>query len=267
MGARVVLIEGARDTLADPLKEILARNETGHDREDAFLVLTAQNLTARSALRRLFEGAGGLASLGLYPEPPDQAELAALLDQAGFFCGMTPEAVQALAETAHRIDRGALLQLVEKMAVFSIGRAEPLDQETLASLLPSAADSDLDRLVAAVAEGRAGAVAPLISRMASAGVGAAGMLISTGRHFRQLLGLAVAEEGIEAALSRLRPPAFGSRRQALAAQARRWGPGRLESANRLLFQADRSLRSAGERPDRALVERCLIRLAMIVARD
>jgi hypothetical protein len=33
-----------------------------------------------------------------------------------------------------------------------------------------------------------------------------------------------------------------------------------------LFQADRGLRAPGDRPDRALVERCLIRLAMMVAR-
>jgi DNA polymerase-3 subunit delta len=133
-------------------------------------------------------------------------------------------------------------------------------------LLPVAADSELDRLVAAVAEGRADAVGPLIGRLAAAGVGAAGMLIAAGRHFRQLLGLAAARDGIDSALGRLRPPAFGPRRQALAAQARRWGPGRLETANRLLFQADRTLRSAGSRPDRALVERCLIRLAMMVGR-
>ncbi len=269
-GRRVVLIEGARDTLAGPLKEILAGIDP-HDGsrradQDAFLVVTASGLTARSALRRLFEGAGGLASLGLYPEPPGEAELAALLGEAGLAGGLSSEAAQDLAAGADQIDRGALLQLIEKIGVFSLDRNGPLDQAALAPLLPAAADSGLDRLVAVVAEGRAEAVGPLIGRLSAAGVGAAGMLIATGRHFRQLLGLAAARDGIDAALGRLRPPAFGPRRQALAAQARRWGPGRLETANRLLFQADRTLRSAGARPDRALVERCLIRLAMMAAR-
>jgi DNA polymerase-3 subunit delta len=262
----VVLIENARDALAGPLKDILAAAGSGDAKEDAFLVITAQSLTARSTLRRLFEGAGWLASLGLYPEPPNDAELTALLDKAGFMCGLTPEAAQNLASVANQIDRGALLQLIEKISVYALDLADPLDQEGLAPLLPAAADSELDRLVAAVAEGQTGAVTPLIARMTAAGVGATGMLIAAGRHFRQLLGLAVAQDGIEAALGRLRPPAFGPRRQALAAQARRWGPGRLESANRVLFQADRALRSAGDRPDRALVERCLIRLAMMVER-
>jgi DNA polymerase-3 subunit delta len=258
-GRRVVLIEGARDPLAGPLKEILA----GIGPEDAFLAVTASGLTARSALRRLFEAAGGLAALGLYPEPPGEAELAALLREAGPAGGLTSEAAQDLAAVANQIDRGALLQLIEKIAVFALDQDGPLDQNALAPLLPAAADSEIDRLVAAVTEGRAEAVGPLIGRLAAAGVGAAGMLIATGRHFRQLLGLAAARDGIDAALGRLRPPAFGPRRRALAAQARHWGPGRLETANRLLFQADRTLRSAGGRPDRALVERCLIRLAMM----
>jgi DNA polymerase-3 subunit delta len=274
-GRRVVLIEGARDTLAAPLKAILAAigpDGPAQDApQDALLIVTAEGLTARSALRKLFEGSAGgsgrLVSLGLYPEPPGAAELAALLGQAGLSGGLTPEAAQNLAAVAAQIDRGALLQLIEKIAVFSLNRDEALDPEALAPLLPMAADVEIDRLVAAVAEGQTEAVGPLIGRLTAAGVGATGMLIATGRHFRQLLSLAAARDGIEAALGRLRPPVFGPRRQALATQARRWGPGRLESANRLLFQTDRTLRSPGDRPDRAVVERCLIRLAMMGARE
>jgi DNA polymerase-3 subunit delta len=217
-------------------------------------------------LRRLFEGSGALAALGLYPEPPDMTELTALLGDAGLGRALTAEAMQDLATIAGQTDRGSLGQLIEKIAVFSLDRTDPLGPEALAPLLPMAAGNDLDRLVAAVAEGQAEAVGPLVARMAAAGVGASGMLIATGRHFRQLLGLAAAQDGIDAALGRLRPPAFGPRRRALAAQARRWGPRRLEAATRLLFQADRTLRSPGSRPDRALVERTLIRLAMMVAR-
>ena len=117
-GLRVVLIENARDALAGPLKDILAAAGSGDANEDAFLVITAQNLTARSALRRLFEGEAGLASLGLYPEPPDAAELAELLDKAGLTGGLTPAAAQDLAFVATQIDRGTLLQLIEKIAVF-----------------------------------------------------------------------------------------------------------------------------------------------------
>ncbi|MFQ5565731.1 MAG: DNA polymerase III subunit delta [Paracoccaceae bacterium] len=264
-GRRVVLIEGARDALAGPLKDVLAGIGPPAPNPDAFLLVTAPGLTARSALRRLFETADGLASLGLYPDAPGEADLDSLLGAAGLGGRLTPEARQDLAAVATRIDRGSFLQLIEKIDIYLLSPEKPLGQEALAPLLPAAADSALDRLMAAVAEGRAEAVGPLIGRLAAAGIGSAGMLIATGRHFRQLLRLAAARDGIDAALGRLRPPVFGPRRRALAAQARRWGPARLETANRLLFQADRTLRSAGDRPDRALVERCLIRLAMMAA--
>ncbi|HSF96857.1 MAG TPA: DNA polymerase III subunit delta [Thermohalobaculum sp.] len=261
-GRRVVLIEGARDSLAGPLGQVMAECGPG----DAFLVVTAEGLGARSALRRLFEGGRGLVSLGLYPDAPDAAEIAALLAAAGLRAGLTPEAARMLEGAAAGIDRGSLAQLVEKIAVHGLDRETALGTDELEQLLPAAADSELDRLVTAVADGQAAAVGPMIARLTASGAGPVAMLIAAERHFRQLLGLASAGDGIDAALGRLRPPAFGARRSQLAAQARRWGPTRLETASRLLFQADRGLRAPGTRPDRALVERCLIRLAMMAGR-
>jgi DNA polymerase-3 subunit delta len=261
-GRRVVLIEGARDSLAAPLARVLE----GIGPDDAVLVVTAEGLAARSALRRLFEDGAALAALGLYPDPPDAAELVGMLSSAGLEAGLTPEAVEALVAVAGQTGRGALGQLVETIALYALGRGAPLGLAELEPLLPGAAESDLDRLVAAVAGGRPAAVGPMIARLGAAGTGPVAMLIAAGRHFRQLLAVAVAPDGIEAGLKRLRPPPFGARRDGLAAQARHWGPARLEVANRLLFQADRGLRAPGDRPDRALVERCLIRLAMMVAR-
>jgi len=261
-GRRVVLIEGARDALAGALAPVLQ----GIGPEDAFLAVTAEGLTARSALRRLFEQGAGLVALGLYPDPPDAAELAAMLDAAGLTAGLTPEAAEALGALAGQTGRGALGPLIEKIALYALGRDAPLGLDELEPLLPSAAEAELDRLIAVVAEGRPAAVGPMIARLSAAGTGPVAMLIAAERHFRQLLALAVAPDGIEAGLKRLRPPAFGARRDGLITQARRWGPTRLEAANRLLFQADRCLRAPGDRPDRALVERCLIRLAMMVAR-
>lgn len=261
-GRPAVLIEGAGDALARPLAGILP--EIGP--EDAYLVVTAGNLAARSALRKLFEGTGGLVALAFYADPPDAAELDDLLGRAGLSGALTPEAAAGLAAAAGAMDRGALLQLIETVAVYALDRDAPLDAGELAPLLPAAAESQLDRLMGAVAEGRAEAVGPMMTRLAAAGVGPVAMLIAAGRHFRLLLGLASAPEGVGAALGKLRPPVFGPRRDALAAQARRWDAGRLEAALRLVFQTDRRLRSPGDRPDRALVERCLIRLAMMAGR-
>lgn len=261
-GRPVVLIEGAGDALARPLGEILA----GLGSEDGFLVVTAGNLGKGSGLRRLFEGADSLVALGFYAGPLAPGELDGLLAGASLEGALSPEARAELAAAAEAMDRGALMQLIAMLGTYALDHDGPVEAAELAGLLPEAAESQLDRLVGAVAEGRADAVGPLMTRLTAAGVGPVAMLIAAGRHFRLLLGLVTAPEGAGAALGRLRPPVFGPRREALAAQARRWDTGRLEAALRLIFQTDRTLRSAGERPDRALVERCLIRLAMLAGR-
>ncbi len=61
----------------------------------------------------------------------------------------------------------------------------------------------------------------------------------------------------------MRPPVFGPRRDKLIRQAGAWGLARLEQALTLLVETDLSLRSAQRAPQMAVMERALIRLAML----
>lgn len=259
-GRRVVLIPGAKDALAKPLGDILA----GVTPEDAFLVIEAEALVGKSALRRLFEGDKRLAALGLYPQPSGAAELGEWLLAAGLRHGLAEDAMGEVVAAAQELDAGTLDQLVKTIAVFGLDKDRPLDAREIAALLPRTSDSGLDPLIDAVADGRVGEVGPMIGRVWAAGMTPTGVLIAVGRHFRRLLSVASAAGGPEQGLARLRPPVFGPRREALFRQTRRWGAPRLERAIRLLFAAARTLRSPGERPDRAIVERALIRLSMMV---
>ncbi|MBK0400534.1 DNA polymerase III subunit delta [Limibaculum sp. M0105] len=261
-GRRVVLIETARDEIAETLKAVLA-DISG---EDAFIVAEAGALAPRSSLRKLFEGSRVAAACGLYPDPPDPAELAADLKAAGLAAGLTREAEGALAAAVHELDRAQLTQLVEKIALYGASESQPLDAQAVLGLMPAATEAELDRLIDAVAAGRADEVVPLLSRVAAGGGSPVQVLIAAGRMFRQLVTLASAPDGIEAAIARLRPPVFGPRRTALSRQAAAWSSGRAEAALRLLQETDLTLRSPGARPDRAMVERCLIRIAMMGAR-
>lgn len=258
-GRAVVLIEAAGEALARPLADILPEMTA----EDAFLVVTAGSLPARSGLRKLFEGNDRFVALSFHGGSLEPAELEELLAGAGLRGRLDGGAMDALGAAAQGMDRGALLQLIEKIAVYMLGREPQLEAAELGALFPQAGETELDRLVAAVAEGQAELVGPLIARIAASGVGPVTMLIAVARHFRALMNLATAADGIGPALARLRPPVFGARRDALAAQARAWNAAQLDSAIRLLFQTDRRLRSPGDRPDLAIVERCLIRLAMM----
>jgi DNA polymerase-3 subunit delta len=261
-GRRVVLVEGARDELTQIVKPLLETLSP----EDAFLVMEAGALAGKSTLRKLFEGARSVAACGLYPDPVDAADALRRLKEAGMTAGLAPEAEAALHGLLPDLDRAQATQFIEKIALFGLDREAPVSADDVIALAPAAADAEIDRLVEVVASGRAEEVAPLLSRIAGGGASPVQAIIAMGRHFRQLLALASAPDGPEAAINRLRPPAFGPRRQALMRQARIWTRPRAEAAVRLLQETDRTLRSPGTRPDRTLVERCFIRLAMMGAR-
>lgn len=262
-GRRVVHVEGARDFLAAQIKDLTA----DIDPDDAVLVLEADQLSAKSALRKVFDGDRRLVSAGLYPEPPGRADVERMLSDAGLNAGAEPDALDALAALAREIDEGAFRQFAGTVATFGLDRSEAIALAEVEALMPGRGEAELDQLVDAVAEGRVGEIAPLLLRLTMSGTTPAGILIATGRHFRRLFAVASAKGGTDQALNRLRPPVFGPRRNAFQRQVGQWGGVKLERAVRLIFDADRTLRSPGQRPDHAMVERALIRIAMMVARQ
>lgn len=259
-GRRVVLIEDAADAIAAKIGEVIDELNA----EDAFLIVTASNLTANSSLRKLFEKDARLASGGIYADAPDSTSILQALADAGFDVTIGPDGMPALLEIASGMDPGSFRQFIEKIGIYSDGTEREISGADIRSQAPASLDSEIDRLIAVVAEGRVAEVDPVLKRLSTGQVSATQILILAGRHFRSLVGLVNSDDGIEAALGRLRPPAFGPRRQALARQATAWGR-KAEEALRLLYDTDRRLRSPGQKAEMAMVERCLLRLAMMGA--
>ena len=258
-GRRVVLISGATDGVSASIKTVLPALTP----EDAFLVVTAGQLSPRSSLRKLFEDQASLAALPFYADAPDIAEIENRLRSAGVQAGLTDEARHLLGSLAQDMDYGAFLQFIETVALSALDRDTPLDADDIAALAPQDLEAGLDLLVSAVADGRPDQIGPLIRRLGTSGANPVGMILAAARHFRQLLAAANSVGGPEKSLTWIRPPA---RKSAMLRQLHLWSGTRLETANRLLFEADRQLRSAGQRPGTALAERVFLRLAMMAAR-
>lgn len=257
-GPRVVLVEDAADAAAPAIKAAL--EEWSHG--DAVIVVAAGSLTKTSALRKLFEGHRTAVAAPIYDDPPGEEEISRWLADAGLRA-VPPAAMRDLMALAKALDPGDFRQTVEKIGLYKHGDDQPLTGEEIAALAPATVEADVDDLIHAAAEGRSGDLGPLMLRIQTQGILPVTICISALRHFRALHAAASDPGGAAAGLSRLRPPVFGPRRERMARQAQSWGMRPLEDALHLLLDTDLTLRSSSRAPAMAVMERALIRLAMM----
>lgn len=256
-GQRVVLVEDAGDGLAKPLAETLDGWQPG----DAFLLVTAGQLTPRSSLRKLFETAPNALATAIYADPPGREDVEAALARAGIQ-NTSPDAMRDLLALAQVIDPGDLRQTLEKLFLYKSDDPSPVTPQDIAAIAPAITDAGLDEVIASVADGAVTDLAQALPRLAGQGTQPTGICIALNRYFRQLHAAATHPQGPDQALTRARPPVFGPRRDRMIRQARHWGSARLETILGLIVEADLTLRSASAAPQRAIVERLMIRIAM-----
>ncbi|MEM0947779.1 MAG: DNA polymerase III subunit delta [Pseudomonadota bacterium] len=260
-GARVVFVEDATDGASDAIAAALGDRQAG----DAQIVATAGTLNARSKLRKLFEAGRDTLAIGIYDDPPSRDEIEAILASTGL-SDLPRDAMSDLEALARILDPGDFRQTVEKIALYKLGDPEPLTPVEIAQLAPASTEAAIDDILNVVAEARRTEIGPLFARLRDQGVTPVSLSIAATRHFRALHAAACDPGGPGAGVARLRPPVFGPRRDRMIRQAQAWGVARLEAALRLLIDTDLTLRSASRAPAMGVMERTLIRLAMMGAR-
>ena len=255
-GPRAVLIDGGTDGLTDTLAAALDAWAEG----DAHLVVTAGQLPPASKLRKLFETRPDAYAAAIYDDPPSRAEIESVLKRAG--AGeITREAMAEIETLSRALDPGDFRQTIEKLALYKRGDATPVTPADVAAVAPTSTEADLDEVIDIVAEGRAGEIGPFLRRLEAQGATAVGLCIAATRHFRTLHAAAADSEGPARAFARARVPF--KRKDRMTRQAQTWGAVKAGEAIHLLTDTDLTLRSSSRAPDMALVERTLIRLAML----
>jgi DNA polymerase-3 subunit delta len=261
-GPRVAFVEDATDTLAKPIAAALEDWQPG----DAQIIVTAGQLNARSALRKLFEGHSNAYAVGIYDDPPSRAEIEAELTRAGINT-TDRDVMEDLTVLSRALDPGDFRQTLEKLALYKLGDSDPLSSADIAACAPASTEADLDDILNIVAEARSNEIGPVMRRLHAQGVQPVDLCIAALRHFKTLHAAASDPGGAAQGIGKLRPPIFGPRRDRMLRQAQGWGIHNLDDALGLLVDTDLKLRSAGQHaPAMALVERCLIRLAMMAKR-
>ncbi|MEP3640191.1 MAG: DNA polymerase III subunit delta [Paracoccaceae bacterium] len=250
-GPRVALVEDINDQLSDVVLNALSEWSEG----DAQIVVTAGQLKPTSKLRKAFEAHKQAYAVAIYNDPPGRAEIEQALQSSGT---STPsgDAMTQLMDLARALEPGDFRQTLEKLSLYKRGDETPINGEDIAACAPTSVEAEVDDVLMVVADGDAQRIGPVMQRLAAQGANPTTLCIGAMRHFRTLHRAAVDTTG--------RPQIWGPNRDRMLAQAKRWGPSKLETALGVLTDTDLSLRSAGATaPSMALVERALIRLAML----
>ncbi len=260
-GPRVAFVEDATETHGKIITAALADWVEG----DAQVIVTAGQLTARSSLRKLFEGHRNAYATGIYAEPPSRAEIEADLAKAGI-TNVDRDAMEALTNLSREIDPGDFRQTLEKIALYCLSSTDGLTAEDVATCAPASTEAALDDMLHIVAEGRSAEIGPVLQKLSAQGTQPVGLCIGATRHFRTLHAAASDPGGPSQGIQRARPPVYGARRDRMQRQAQAWGQRKLEVALTMLTDTDLQLRSTSRAPAMALMERTLVRLSMLGAR-
>lgn len=251
-GPRVAFVEDATDGLTDTIAGALKDWKPG----DAQITVTAGNLNAKSALKTLFEKHPHAVCIGLYDDPPSREEIEDALKKSGL-TRLEPTAMADLSALARALDPGDFRQTLEKIALYKYRDDSPLTPAEVAAMAPATIEAEVDDLIIATAEGRTATLGPLLRRLEGQGTAPVTICIAALRHFRTLHLVAADPEGINKAR------VIYKMRDAVQRQAKQWGMRALEQALSLLIETDLTLRSTSKAPTMAVMERALIRLAMM----
>ena len=257
-GPRVAFVEDATDAVAKAIAPALADWVPG----DAQIIVTAGQLAARSSLRKMFESHPSAYAAGIFDDPPSRDEIEATLKDAGL-AAVGRDAMDALLALSREMAPGDFRQTIEKLGLYKLGDASDVTPEDIDACAPVSNEAGLDDVLNIVADLKSAEIGPVLSRLYAQGTQPVALCIAAMRHFRQLHTVASDPGGASAGIGRLKPPVFGPRRDRMVRQASQWGRVNLEAAMGAITEADLMLRSANTAPERALVERMFIRLAML----
>jgi DNA polymerase-3 subunit delta len=256
-GTRIVIVRNAREDAAGLFEALLAL-----DAVEARIVVQAGELTPRSALRKLFEGAANAASMACYPDDGDALGdlVRETLAQAGL--DIEPAALSALTEQLGT-DRLLTRRELEKLVLYMEGASGPVTLADVQACTGDGAAHAMDDVVYAAADGDAATLDSVLQRAFVEGLAPIGVLRMMANHIQKLqLAVGHVERGgnIEGAMRAIRPPIFFKRQDAFRTQMRQWDGTRLAGALTMLTEAEIRCKTTGM-PEHAVCARALFGIA------
>ena len=259
-GERAVLIEEANETIADTIIKAVEEWKDG----DATIVVTAGLLKPSSSLRKFFEQKKNTFSAPIYDNPMTKFDVEKIIAESGLQ-NITQEGFAQLMEIASDLQPGDFKQSIAKLALYKLKDETPIIPQDIINCSPNSNEAEIDEILNVMLAGNEFKVSQILGRLSSQGTLPVTFIIAATRHFKALFSVVSNPGGVSAGATALRPPIYGPRREALASHAQKWGPVKIKTAIKILTATDLKLRSADQQaPQMALVERHLIRIAMLL---
>ncbi len=259
-GNRLVRIRGAGDSLSSTLGDYLS-----DPAPQSLLIIDGNELSARSSLRKLFEGHDRAAAIACYPaEGRDLAKSAeAILREYGVSADNN---VLAALSVSLGSDRGMVRKELEKLALY-VGEGGQVTLEDITSCLTDSTSVSLDRLVYSVGDGKMAAADSFYHKALEEGVSEIAILRMLQRHFQRLEWVVSQTDMGKprgSAISGLRPPVFFKFKDQFERQSGRWPARKLQHALAMLSEAEIACKSTGI-PAQLVCGRTVLAIARSVA--
>ena len=226
----------------------------------------------RSGLRKAFEKAKTAAALPCYQDGPADvramAQAAAREEDLRFDDDALDLAVSLLGDD-HGVSRSEINKLILYKGLKSLrsGPGTITVEDVRASLVAGLGDA-LDDTASAAADGAQARLADALHKAAAAGANPISLLRAFQRTFTRLK---TARDHMDAgdstatAMKKLRPPVFFAEQRAFENRLYKWQSKKLDTALRMLIDTELAAKTTGA-PQRELVERAAMRLAMMASR-
>ncbi len=260
-GRRVVRVREAGDATTSAIQSFLA-----HPMGDALVLLEGGDLSARSSLRKLFEGADNGVAIPCYAD--EGGTLESVVQESLRAHGLQPDP-DALAYLVDNLggDRRLTRSELDKLALYMGGPGRVTYEDAITCVGDSASMS-LDDLALAAADGDQATVQRVLDRLLSEGTNAVAILRALSRHFLRLhlaAGHLAQGKSVDQALGQLRPPVHFKATPRMKGQVQRWALDRIATALDLLLAAEMDCKSTGLPADE-ICGRALMQIARAAGR-
>ncbi len=261
-GRRVVRLRDADDSLTKAVESVLLGAPT-----DTLVVLQGGDLSARSSLRKLLEGAADGAAVPCYLDDAMAVETVVRDSLAAQGIGVERDAMDFLV--AHLGgDRMVTRSELDKLITYMGGhQGDGADVEvTLGDAMACVGDvsaMSMDDLIFAVADGDDTTSQALLDRLFAEGQSAIAILRAASRHFMRLHlagGTLAQGRSMDQAFAALKPPVFWKVRGRFQGQLKRWPAARAAAALDLLLEAEVDCKTTGM-PEAEITSRAFLKLA------